>query len=260
MTSYNQEFRVKKGRPKNDFVDSVRGILWFRITHKSSKKTAYGLEKFFSGNNFKKNQDGENIRPCQWNKYAKGKSIPNPSTVDKVDAIYLGGRYWLNHRLWSLLRKKPPSNETLKVILSDTRPSLVKYIGGKNNHGFTYIPTKHATLKSLTMIKAIDIIKGSREPLNALLTLLIITIDTEQKQYRRQYLEALESLLDILPIVVSTTDLHLVKDELLKLIQKRFIDNTPELQEYFSYIQTSDIGRKDIVEQIFKENKLDLPT
>ena len=260
MTSYNQNSHTNKGRPKNEFVDSVRGILWFRVTQESSKKTAYGLEKEFSGKNFKKNQYGETVRPCQWNKYSKGKSIPNPKLVDEVNDTYPGGKYWLNHPLWNLLRKKLPSNEALKIILSDTRPSLVKHIGETNDNAFAYTPTKFTTLNSLTKIKAIDIVENNRKPLNAILTLLIITIDTEQKQYRREYLAALESFLDILPIVVNTTRLHLVKGEFLELIQKRFIGSTPELQEYFSYIQTSNIEPGDIYEQIFKKNKIDLST
>lgn len=210
-----------RGRPKKEEVDKVRGIYWFRVVSAKSNKSAYALEKEFSKEQFKL-IDGVVIRPCLWDKYAKGKKLPSNQLVKKVEEVYPGTARILSLDVWSLFRIQFPDSDKLKAIVSNIKPTLVKHIGKYPEFGARYPLYKKSSIAPLGKIKPLHLVDKSSQPLDQFKGLLAILIDGINKQDIEQCRLCLFELIRIIRLIAYHY-FYYVQEEFINLFEIRFL-------------------------------------
>lgn len=214
----------KRGRPKRETVDSIRGMDWYHRVAKRENKTAYALEKQFSKDQFKI-IDGAVVRPCLWDKYAKGLKLPSKNLVARVEEYYPGTEYALNQEFWSLFREELPSNEILKIIVSNIRPILVKHIGISSSSPSRYPLDQYASINSLGNMNLLHYVNGVSTPLHQFMGLLAIMIDGKKKGNKIQCDLCMRQLLNSIEYVAFHYFSPFDK-EFLSLFKERFLSGT----------------------------------
>lgn len=209
-------------RPKRELVDRLLTIIWFRKVSLASSKNHIQLGKEFSPDQFKKNIDGENVRPRQWRKYELGIHTPSKALYERVEVVYPGCSVWLSLPIWGLLRCKPPCDEKLQVIMSSIKPNLTKYIGAisddsgikvrKNNNRYNYF----LDINLKTMMQNQDDI------LRKFTGLLILVIDAENKEDKTLIRKSLKAAVLLLPYVVDMF-FSSIREEFYDVFRDRFV-------------------------------------
>lgn len=208
----------KKGRPKNEQVDTFRVKAWFvAVREKSGLKTAYQLEKRFAPEKFRRGLDDECIRPCQWDKYERGENVPKKSLVAIVETAYPGTRQWIVAPLWKVIRARPLPISELHAIIAVIRPTLASRLPD------AFSPASRVRRKQydLSRIGAIDSLwrQGDVEAMTALLGLVR---DAEQKSDDHQHAEAALAALHLFILLAANDPLHSVRHDLFMYLKDRF--------------------------------------
>lgn len=222
------------GRPKNDEVDRLRTIMWFHYISMVSSKNAYQLERQFSPDKFKKDIDGNTVRPCQWSKYENGTHVPSGPLQEKVDAAFPDSSRWLNFPLWSLLKKRPISNQKLQILMSSIKPNMTKYIG-KPPKGISIRANTNRYNYFLDMPSEI-IMRDQSVMLLKFTGLLILIIDAEKKGDAVLLRRALKASVLILPFIVDMF-FNCIRDEFYDVFLNRFSLNDKYIELIFTVLR-----------------------
>lgn len=206
------------GRRKNSSVDELRTVAWYAaVRERASLTTPYQLEKHFTPEKFRYGPDGECIRPCQWDKYARGKKVPSAKTAARVEARYPGTKSWLTLPLWRVIRDPPPPLAELHAIITAVRPALAAHL----SHPLNLPQTERRHSYRLSSIKTIDSLWRQGD-VNALTALLACVRDAELARNPYQHAEAALAAMHVFFLVATRAPFYSIRRPLFKLLKERF--------------------------------------
>lgn len=107
-----------RGRPLREPVDQFRTQIWFEYISAVEGLSAYKLEQKYEIGQFQY-EGALNARPKKWDRYRRGDSSPNAAQIEKMGRKHPESEYIINHPLWDMLRRKPP---TAKAIIDHIMP------------------------------------------------------------------------------------------------------------------------------------------
>lgn len=198
-------------------IKAIRIRLWFAgVRDRSGAPSAYALEREFSSEKFKKGPDGEVVRPCKWDKYARGESMPGPALLEQVEKAFPSTRAWLDLPLWEVVSEVPPPRAELHKLIAFSRPNLaarLQPVGTKKN---SYRIWNSSTIDSL----------WKQGDVNALTTLLAIVRDAEQSGNDDQHAEAAVAAMQVFFLLATRQPFHFVRLELFDFLRDRFFSRT----------------------------------
>ena len=197
--------------------------------------------------NLKLNLDQETIRPCQWDKYAKGKVTPGPELIERVNIVFRGSANLINHPIWEYFRETPPDDRSMQITLGKIRPHLMKYVGLSKSECHSYPFEKESTFESISSIKPLDLMDRHKRPFQSLIVLLTILVDGENKQYHRQFMLALRYFLCIMPIVINESSFVYAKQSIYLLVIYRFVRRKEVIEELNLTFNPMDLNYMEII-------------
>lgn len=210
--------RRSPGRHRNDPVDALRTLAWYdAVRRRSWLKTPYQLEKLFAPEKFRYGPDGECIRPCQWDKYARGLVVPSTKLAERVEARYPGTKRWLILPLWRVIRDPPPPVTELHAIIAAVRPALTAHL----SHPYNVLHAERRQPHRLSSIKTIDSLWRQGD-VNALTALLACARDAELTQNEHQHAEAALAAMYVFFLVATHRPLYSIRKPLFELLKERF--------------------------------------
>jgi len=206
------------GRPKNGLVDEIRAMAWYAaVRERASLTTPYQLEKHFTPEKFRYGPDGECIRPCQWDRYARGKKGPGAKTAARVEARYSGTKHWLTLPLWRVIRDPPPPLAELHAIITAVRPTLAAHL----SHPLNFSQAERRRSYALSSLKTIDSLWRQGD-VDALTALLACARDAELTRNAHQHAEAALAAMNVFILLATSEPFYSIRQPLFKLLKKRF--------------------------------------
>jgi hypothetical protein len=105
--------------------------LWFHALSLSSGLNAAELEKMLDSEKIKVDETGRKVRPKKWDRYGKGKLVPDDKhggAVDRAEVTFHGSARWFRHPIWKGLHAEPMTADETLLALRDLDQSVVEVL------------------------------------------------------------------------------------------------------------------------------------
>lgn len=175
-----------KNCPTNKEVDTERVISWANCVSKDKAISARQLQKIFSPESFRSDQYGIEFHSGKWRKYFRGMHVPSPA-LQKLAGEE--ARRVLNHPIWDLFRKPPPSNDHLKTLIAPAKPALTKVVGKYPAPEGEWMLINERTYNYFfkSDLKKILSNHSQRDSVDKFIGALVLLIDAENRSSKLQY-------------------------------------------------------------------------
>lgn len=177
---------MSKNCPIDKEVDTERVKSWAYCISDGEEIPARQLQKKHSPESFKKDQFGIESNSGKWRKYLHEMHVPSIAFQKKMGNK---ASCVLNHRIWDLFRKTPPSHDRLKTLIAPAKPALTKVVGAYPAPEGEWMLVNERTYNYFFKrdFKKILSNHSQRDSVDKFIGALVLLIDAENRGSKLQY-------------------------------------------------------------------------